>query len=359
MAAAGSVATIALAAAALCLTTGCSTVGYYAQSVTGHLRLLNAAKPVPDWLQRPELPADLRTRLLLSQRIRDFAITELKLPDNGSYRRYADLGRPAALWNVVATPELSLTLQTWCFAVVGCIGYRGYYERAAADAEATTLRAAGNEVGVYGVPAYSTLGWMNWAGGDPLLSTFIRYPEGELARMIFHELAHQVAYADGDTMFNESFATSVERIGGERWLTTQSSPEARDEFARQERRQVDFRALTMRYRGLLDDEYRSVDTDAAKRVKKAELMSAMRAEYAALKAGPWQGYAGYDGWFERANNASLAVLAAYNELVPQFERLYANEGGDFTRFYAEVKRLAALPMDQRRAVLAQESGVAR
>ena len=63
---------------------------------------------------------------------------------------------------------------------------------------------------------------MNWAGGDPLLNTFINYPEGELARLIFHELAHQVVYAKDDTMFNESFATAVERLGVQRWLQTQA-----------------------------------------------------------------------------------------------------------------------------------------
>ena len=192
---------------------GCGTAGYYAQSVGGHLDLLSRARPVSDWLADPATPAPLRERLLLSQRLRDFAVSELKLPDNSSYRRFADLQRSAAVWNVVAAPELSLTLQTWCFPLIGCVGYRGYYERAGADTLATELRQAGLETQVYGVPAYSTLGWSNWVGGDPLLNTFIRWPDAELARLIFHELAHQVAFTADDTMFNESFATAVERIG--------------------------------------------------------------------------------------------------------------------------------------------------
>jgi predicted aminopeptidase len=91
----------------------------------------------------------------------------------------------------------------------------------------------GLEVEVYGVPAYSTLGYMNWAGGDPLLSTFIAWPEGEFVRLLFHELAHQVVYAPGDTLFNESFATAVERLGSAQWLATQSTPQARQAFADQ------------------------------------------------------------------------------------------------------------------------------
>jgi predicted aminopeptidase len=352
VASAGLAATLALAAASVCLTSGCSSLGYIAQSVSGHVRLLQAARPVDAWLHDDTTPAALRERLALSQRIRDYAISELKLPDNGSYRRYADLHRAAAVWNVVAAPELSLTLKTWCLPVVGCIGYRGYYGRADADAEAAALRGDGYEVSVYGVPAYSTLGWMNWAGGDPLLSTFIRYPEGELARLIFHELAHQVAYASGDTEFNESFATAVEHLGIAHWLADRASPEARADYERFDARRRDFQALTRRFRKRLETLYASGESDAVKRERKAQIMSELHAEYAALKAERWNGYGGYDAWFERANNAALGVLAAYTGLVPQFERLFEHDGRDFERFYADVKRLARLPKDERRATLA-------
>ena len=183
------------AVSALCLSSGCGSLGYFAQSVGGHMSLLGAARPVPEWVADSTTPPALRHRLELSQQMRDFAVDALALPDNDSYRRYAELHRGAAVWNVVAAPELSLTLETWCFPVVGCVGYRGYFDRADAEAFAETLRAQGSEVNVYGVPAYSTLGRLPGAYfADPLLSTFINYPEVELARLIFHELAHQVAY---------------------------------------------------------------------------------------------------------------------------------------------------------------------
>jgi predicted aminopeptidase len=346
--------TAALVGAA-CLTVGCSTLGYYAQSVGGHLDLVARAKPIDALATDPAAPATLRERLALAARIRDFAVSDLGLPDNRSYRRYSDLGRPAAVWNVVAAPELSLKLETWCFPVVGCVGYRGYYERAAADAEGEQLRARGLEVSVYGVPAYSTLGKLDWLGGDPLLNTFIGWPEGELARLVFHELAHQVVFAKDDTVFNESFATAVERIGVQRWLAQRAGDEARRQYAQLDARRNAFRALTGSYRDKLQALYASQASDADKRRDKAALMAALRADYAALKAatsGPLAGFAGYDGWFERANNASFGVMAAYNEFVPGFERLFEREGRDFTRFYAAVERLAALPKAERHATLA-------
>jgi predicted aminopeptidase len=331
---------------------GCSTLGYYAQSVGGHLALVRAAKPVPEWLADEQTDAALKERLRLSQRIRDYAVTELKEPDNASYRRYADLQRSSVIWNVVAAPELSLRLQTWCFAVVGCVGYRGYYDEAEAKAFGETLRVQGLEVSVYGVPAYSTLGKLPFdAFADPLLNTFIGYAEGDLARLIFHELAHQIAFAKGDTVFNESFATAVERIGGARWLAQHASAQARDEVAVGDARRQDFRALTTRYRDALKALYEGSASDDYKRSGKATLMAQLRADHEGLKRERWGGFSGYDGWFARANNASFGVLAAYNELVPNFERLFEREGGDFERFYAEVKRLAALPQDERRAQL--------
>jgi predicted aminopeptidase len=347
----GAAAALVAVIGTVCLSVGCANVGYLASSVSGHLDLVARAKPIDDLAADSVTPAELRERLALAQRIRDFAVHELALPDNHSYRRYADLGRPAAVWNVVAAPELSLALETWCFPVVGCVGYRGYYDRAAADAEAAALRARGLEVSVYGVPAYSTLGKLDWLGGDPLLNTFVHWPEGELARLVFHELSHQVVYAADDTMFNESFATAVERLGGSRWLAQQADDAARAQYAALDGRRRDFRALTGRYRDRLDALYRSPASEVEKRAGKAALMQELRAEYAALKADRWAGFAGYDAWFERANNASFGVLAAYNELVPHFERLFEREGRDFTRFYAEVRRLAGLPKPERHATL--------
>ena len=338
--------------------TGCSTLSYYWQSVSGHLQMLNAARPIGEWLDDAQTPALLKKRLALAQRIRKFAVTELKLPDNPSYQRYADLRRSAVVWNVTAAPEFSLKLKTWCFPVAGCVGYHGYFSEAEARAEAADLKAQGFEVSVYGVPAYSTLGWMNWAGGDPLLNTFIHYPEGELARLIFHELAHQVVYANGDTPFNESFATAVERLGGQRWLATEAPESARQAYAVFNGRRQDFRALALRTRQSLQAVYETnplpapdfAATNAMKLEAKEAVMKQFRTRYATLKAG-WNGFAGYDAWVAKANNASFGAQAAYDELVPGFEALFEQSGQRWPQFYAAVRALAAQSKADRRTAL--------
>jgi predicted aminopeptidase len=346
--------TAALLTAVLLGLSGCASLGYYWQSVSGHLQLMKAARPVDDWLQDSETPEKLKARLALTQQIRRFAVSELKLPDNASYQRYADLRRKAVVWNVSAAPEFSLTLHTWCFPVTGCVGYKGYFDEDEARAEADRLRARGLEASVYGVPAYSTLGWMNWAGGDPLLSTFISYPEGELARLIFHELAHQVVYAANDMDFNESFATAVERVGGARWLAAHGSPAAREEYAVYSQRRQQFRKLTLDLRRELSDIYEQKAASAQERRARAAMktvaMQTFHTRYATLRES-WGGYAGYDAWVARTNNASLGALAAYDELVPAFEALFVREGSDWPRFYDAVRRLAALPKAERHSAL--------
>ncbi|WP_297650261.1 aminopeptidase [Hydrogenophaga sp.] len=329
---------------------GTTGVGYYWQSVTGHLRLMQAARPVNDWLADAHTPEQLRHKLAVAQRIRAFAVSELALPDNASYHRYADLHRRAAVYNVVAAPPLSLTLQTWCFPVAGCVGYRGYFDEADARRFAQSL-SGDLEVSVYPVPAYSTLGWMNWAGGDPLLNTFIAYPEGELARLIFHELSHQVAYASGDTEFNESFATTVERLGGTRWMASQASDAVRAEYAVFDQRRRSFRALTLSVRQRLQAIYQDTTLDADEKARrKAAAMAEFRHRYQDLRH-EWDGFSGYDRFVTQANNASFAAQAAYDGLVPAFEALFERGGRDFARFYDAVHALAAMPREERHARL--------
>ena len=347
------------ALAALGVLGGCTPVAYYAQSVQGHIALMTAARPIDDWLADPATPADLKPRLELARRIRAFAVSDLALPDNASYHRYSDLKRRAAVWNVAAAPPDSLTLRRWCFPVVGCVGYRGYYDEAEAKALAAQLeKDEGLEVRVYGVPAYSTLGWLNWAGGDPLLSTFIRYPEGELARMVFHELAHQVVYVRDDTMFNESYATAVERLGVRHWLAAQASEQARRDYAAFDGRRRAFRQLSRDTRDELNRVYAQKTALAhdpqALPALKSEAITHFRQRYAALKA-EWAAagtpFDGFDPWVAQANNAFFGIQAAYDELVPGFEALFAQVGGDWPRFHAAVRDLARQPKAERQAQL--------
>jgi predicted aminopeptidase len=346
----------ALIGAALLLS-GCAELGYYWQSATGHIKVMGAARPVGDWLGDTDAPARLKERLELSQRIRNYAVSELKLPDNPSYRRYADLHRTAVVWNVVAAPPYSLKLKSWCFPVTGCVNYRGYFDEPSARAEAARLAKDGEETSVYPVPAYSTLGWMNWAGGDPLLNTFIYYPEGELARIIFHELAHQVVYASGDTMFNESFATSVERLGGARWLETQASEASRRDYAEYNGRRNQFRALALATRNRLEQIYKT-QGGAEREAQKQQALKDFHEQYLKLRAS-WPGdparFRGYDRWVDQANNASFGAQAAYDDLVPGFEALFRRGGGDWKRFYDAVKQLAKLPKEERHELLKDTS----
>jgi predicted aminopeptidase len=336
-----------LAGSAAGLLASCSTLNYYTQAAQGQLELLSDSRPIDDWIADPGTSSKLRLRLETARQIRRFAVSEIALPDNDSYKKYAALKRKYVLWNVVATPELSLKPLQWCFPVAGCVNYRGYYNKEAAESYARELKDEGNDVEVGGVPAYSTLGWFS----DPLISTFINYPDAELARMIFHELAHQIVYAQGDSQFNESFASTVEEVGVERWMERFGNQAMRDGYARYKSRKHDFLALLLKYRKALEQNYALVDrSDSQKRAVKARLFQELKDEYQVLK-GNWGGYAGYDRFFEQPlSNAHLASIATYEDFVPAFRALLRREGS-FPRFYKSVKRLAELDRKERHRVL--------
>lgn len=329
------------------LLSGCGNISYYLQSVGGQFAIWQREVPVERLLEDPDLSPLLKTQLERALRIRDYASRELGLPDNASYRSYADLARPFVVWNVFAAAEFSTEPQQWCFAVAGCVGYRGYFSEAGARSHAATLAAEGNDVYVGGVPAYSTIGWF----ADPLLNTFIHYPEPELARLLFHELAHQIVYVTDDTVFNESFATVVEQAGLARWLAAHGSDADRKRFAQLQRYRADFRALVTQTRAELAALYAGIATPEEKRRRKAELFAVLQTQYQ-QRRGDWGGFSGYDRWFAQPlGNAHLASVAIYTQRVPAFEALLRQQGGDLPRFYAAVRELAVLSAAERNARL--------
>ena len=338
----------AIAAVLLLLLGGCTNVSYYFQSFTGQLEVWRRERPIDAVFGDPAAPDVLKQKLAAALAIREFASRELGLPNNESYRRYADLERPYVIWNVFSASEFSVEPQQWCFPFVGCVTYRGYFSKEEADQFAAALQAAGSEVYVGGVPAYSTLGWFP----DPVLNTFIHYPEAELARLLFHELAHQLIYVRDDTAFNESFAVAVEREGIRRWLERTGDARQREIYENRLRASTDFMALVQKHRARLDTLYRSGQPAEAMRASKRAILDEMDAEYRVLRAG-WGGYRGYDNWFSRRpNNAHIASVAIYTQHVPAFEALLAQSGGDLGEFYRRVRELGAKSKLERGAELA-------
>jgi predicted aminopeptidase len=321
------------------------TVDYYWQGAAGQWELISRSEPIPDVIGKSD--AALAERLARIREIRKFASKELGLPDNGSYTRYTDLGRPFVTWNVFATPELSMTPRQWCFPIAGCVNYRGYFREDEAVREESRLRAAGDDVYIGGVPAYSTLGWFD----DPVLSSFVRWPETEVARLIFHELAHQMLYVKSDSIFNESFATAVEEAGLARWLEARRDPQLAKQAARADRLRAMFRDLVRATRDKLYEIYASSLSDDDKRRGKAETIAAMKAAYEKAKAGE-PGLSGYDRWFaHNPNNAALAAIGIYTDRVPAFRELLHEVDDDLPEFYERVRVLAAKPKALRDAEL--------
>jgi predicted aminopeptidase len=323
----------------LAVTLICSTlpgcVTYLAQAAHGQWQLMRTRRPIERVIEDPNTSDALKARLKLVQDAREFAVTDLGLPDNRSYRSYGDLKRPFAVWNVVAAPEFSVTALRWCFPITGCISYRGYFRERAARAFADKLAKAGNDVLVAGVSAYSTLGHF----ADPVLNTMLRYGDNDMVATIFHELAHQLIYVAGDSRFSESFAMTVEEEGLRRWLAARGrSGELQAILARHRAEQILVNAFG-EARRQLSALYAQPLSAEQKRARKQEILHATGNRVQALERENQTGPV-YDGWIAAGlNNAHLASIGTYFDCVPGFQRLLQASGGDLAVFYAAVKHM--------------------
>jgi predicted aminopeptidase len=336
--------TITLLLGAASILPGCGSL-YLLQAARGQAQILVDRRPIKAVVADPKTAPTVRDTLAEVSAARDFASETLGLPDNRSYRLYADIGRPYVVWNVVAAPEFSVRPKVWCFPIAGCVTYRGYFRQKSAQAYADKLAGQGYDTVVGGVPAYSTLGHFD----DPVLNTMLPYGRDELAAIIFHELAHQLIYVPGDSAFNEAFASTVEETGLARWLTVKGRPAAIESFHRRQSRAREYSVLLGQARLDLARLYASKlppdDMRAAKQARLAVLAGAIRATEKRLGAP-----SGYGPWLAKGlNNAQLASVATYEDCMPGFQRLLAQEDGDLPRFYAAVRRLSKQPAAARAA----------
>lgn len=331
--------------------TGCATVGYYSHIINGHHALVEAEEDIEDILADHKYDEKIRARLSRALEIRQFASARLGLPDNDSYKTFVKLDRPYPVWNVIAAKPFSVQARQWCFFIVGCISYRGYFNKQEADAKAEELKAEGADVYVAGAPAYSTLGWFD----DPLLSSMLYKNEAHLAGIIFHELAHQKVYIDDDSSFNEAFATAVELEGVRRWLNEQGDKAAIQEYRRYKDQQRHFNQLLQVTREALKKLYSKSHNKPVMLKNKQIIIAGMKHKHQELKR-QWGGKSRYDKWMNQdINNAHLALVATYHELVSAFETLLRQQNNDLDKFYAEVERVGGLTRGARRKLLSELS----
>ena len=341
------IAAIALATLAL---SGC----YVMQAASGQAEVIHRSKPIPSVLANPATPARTRERLQLVQAARDFAISELALRDGKSYLKYADMGRPYVVHNVVATPEFSVEPRRWCFPITGCISYRGYFDEERARAYGRKLSIRGDDVSVDGVPTYSTLGHLP----DPVFGSMLGWRDARLVGTIFHELAHERLYFADDSEMNEAFASVVEDEGIRRWLQQQGRAGEIVAHEAAMARQKDFAALLRDARSRLARLYASGLPPVTMRIEKQREFGKLEFRYEQLRA-QWGGFAGYDGWFARTlNNAHLAAVATYEDCVPGLRRTL-QAAGSLPAFYDKIESTRRLNVKARHAELCRAPPVVR
>lgn len=326
---------------------GCAELSYYGHAAAGQFEVIANRRPIPEVIADPQTDSGVRERLQYIEQAHDFAIRELSLPDSDSFRSYSDVGRSYVLWNVFATPELSLQQKQWCYPFFGCLGYRSFFDEQYAQEIAAELKAAGWDVYVAPSPAYSTRGWF----ADPIYNPVLRYPAIDSAAILFHELAHEKIYLKNDSQANESFAMAVQLEGVQRWLRHQQRPDSYAGYRLNNQRNEQFVELLTDCRDKLRALYATRKPIAYARAEKRRILNELQRAYLKLKES-WQGYAGYDHWFKKdLNNAVLAPVATYHQDVSAFQSLLSRQQGDLSGFYRAVEELANMDALPRRKFL--------
>lgn len=325
---------------------GCE-LPYYWQAAQGQWQILKQRQPITELLQSGTLTEDQHQKLETAMAARQFAVEQLQLNNSDSYLRYVELDREYVVWNVFATPELSMDSKTWCYPIAGCVSYRGYFNKGDAEDYAANLSAKGFDTYVGGVDAYSTLGWFE----DAILSTFLKRDTTALSALLFHELAHQTLYVKGDTVFNESYASSVEQILLEKWL--QDQPQQWQNYLQSKQRHSAFLALILKNREQRQQLFRSDASDEEKRKEKQTLIAQLKKDYNLFEQR-WNGFQGYRKWVQSGlNNAQLSTVATYYDLVPGFMALYEQSQHNLEIFLQRSKELAELDPELRKQKLIQ------
>ena len=333
----------------LLLLSGCSTFSYYNQAISGQSELLEKRVPITDVLTDKKLDINVRRKLQVVQEARVFSVKELGLPDNNSYRDYADLKRPYVMWNVFVTPAFSLKPIEWCYPIVGCIAYRSFFTRTDAQQLKLEMEAKGHDVYLAGIPAYSTLGWFD----DPVVNSMMHWEDYDLVGTLFHELAHQKFYIKSDTVFNESLAKTIEQEGLRRWMNYKSQGKLYQKYLLDDKREKAFVKIVLNARSRLERLYNNNQKQVNKLAAKLDVFRLLRQDYRQLREF-WGGYDGYDRWMlSGVNNAKIQSIATYYDYVPAFKRILTEQGGDLSLFYKQVKKITMQTEHERKRMLAK------
>ena len=314
------------------LLSSCQTISFYTQAAKGQAEITLKRRPISKVLRDPTTEPKVASQLRLAQELVTFAEQKLSLDSSGSYQHYTDLKREHVVYIFHAVPEFSLEPKTWWYPIVGPQDYRGFFKKEQAVKIEQKFKEQGFDTYIGGVNAYSTLGFFR----DPLLNTFIDYPEVDLAELIFHELTHHRYYEKGETAFNEALAEVVAREGTRRWLREKGDTAGLKTYKLRLKRRSAIRSAIEESIARLEELYSQEHHEEQMRSLKAKELSALKKRITQL----------YKGWQQKPsnflssplNNAHLNAFTTYEALVPQLQQCLRDHNNDLDAFLSSVER---------------------
>jgi predicted aminopeptidase len=314
-------------------------ISYGWMQARGQARVLWQARPVAEVLADAATPDSVRQRLRLVGAIRRFAIDSLGLTDTPNYQTYFDQGGRTLLWVLTAAERYRMRALERDFPLIGTFTYKGFFDLNRARREEAELRQQGYDTDLGEVAAWSTLGYFR----DPILSSMLERPDGQLANLIIHELTHSTLFVKDNHEFNENLANFVGDYGAVRFLTAQygaDSPQLRRYLQEKAFADAYLRHINRGTRQL-DSLYRRFDPawpdsvrDRLKNQRIRQIVSTVDTLYAARpdvrRRRRWRGVL--------PNNAFFVGFATYNARRNQVETEFQSRfGGNFRAYLTYLK----------------------
>ncbi len=314
---------------------GCTVdLQYIIDQVSGQFEILTETQSIDAVLAQGTLSAEQERKLRLLVEAREFA-ANLGLHVGQSFTRYHETNGTDVAYNLSAAEQDSLTPYEWQIPVVGGSEALGFFAREDADAAAAELNARGYDTFIYGVDAYSTLGYLP----DPVHSSFLERSDGSLVETVIHELAHNTVYSAGNSTFSETLATYVGRRGA-RLFFEQRGAEGAEILAGLEDEYADSAQITdwvQELTAALRDFYAAAGSRESKVAGREAVYQAARDRFVQEVSPQLHNPQRYVGWGQiPTNNAFLLLHQRYHLDLAAFDAVYQAVDGNFAELLARL-----------------------
>ncbi|MDX1960996.1 MAG: aminopeptidase [Leptospiraceae bacterium] len=325
-------------------------IGYLLHLGKGQFQILYDRKEISKLINQTDIDSNQKEKLKLIADAREFALENLSLNKKGGFLYFTKLDRTEVGWHVTASYPLKFESYTWWFPIVGKVPYKGYFDLEEAKKLEDDLIKEGLDTRLRITAGYSTLGWFS----DPVLSPQLRLRDDELVALVIHELSHATVYINGDSIFNESYASFVEEMGTKKFFETNFKEKSEEILTKRKKIQTENKYIISEMKktgNQLKELYNEKITDEEKLNRKKEIIETFRET---ILSNPELQFLDKERYKKiKLNNESFIGVLRYASGFSFFQKKLEEVNGDFKKFHEEMEKMKSLTKQEREKLIVE------